>query len=284
MDFSVSTRQKRKLTKHFPRDRALPPQSPKFWAVQKDRYLRQLLIEDIEEETGREVVVYFARLSEGLNHSDADDISEIMEGISGKEIDLIVQTLGGSVDAVEKIISVLRQWNKSYRVIVPNAAKSGGTLIAMSAEKILLGVNSELGPVDPQFFLPDLGPIPCQMIAKDETQTQSMRDRAKSAVTRTRQMANKILSKGMLCGKTCKDIEDVIDKMSSSDTYHSHGAVIDFSEAKDLGLAVEWMEPEDDLWKRVWLLYCCYDHDTKLRGLGKIIEGARNSIQRPPSN
>ena len=229
-------------------------------------------------------MVYFAGFTEGINASDADDLSEIMYGTSGDEVDLIVQTLGGSVDAVEKFISVLRQWKKRYRVIVPNTAKSGGTLIAMSAEKILLGVNSELGPVDSQFFLPEFGSVPCQIIAKDKTQTPIMRSLAESAVERTKQIATKILSEGMLRGKNCKEIKKVIDEVSSSDTYHSHGAVIDFSEAKKLGLAVEWMEPEDDLWKRVWLLYCCYDHDIKARGLGKIIEGARNSIERPPSN
>lgn len=281
--FSVSETPTRKLISQFPRTNALPSQSSKFWAKEKDRYLRQLLIADLEELTGREVVVYFAKLSEGINHSDPDDLSEIIDGLAGDDIDLIIQTPGGLVDAVEKFVTVLRQRGKNYRVIVPSLAKSGGTVIAMSASKILLGVNSELGPIDPQFVMPNLGPVPCQFIADDETQPPVLRSLAKSAVDRMRQLAEKILSEGMLNGKSTAELEDVIQKVSSSDTYNSHGAVIDFSEAESLGLAVEWMKPESDLWRRIWLLYCCYDHDVKLRNIGKITEGAVNSIARPPS-
>jgi membrane-bound ClpP family serine protease len=281
--FSMSKTPTRKLTSQFPRTIALPSQSSKFWAKEKDRYLRQLLIADLEAITRREVVVYFAKLSEGINHSDPDDLSEIIDGLEGDEIDLILQTPGGMVDAVEKFVTVLRQRGKKYRVIVPSLAKSGGTVIAMSAEKILLGVNSELGPIDPQFVMPNLGPVPCQFIADDATQPPVLRSLAKSAVDRMRQLAEKILSEGMLKGKSASDLDNVIKKVSSSDTYNSHGAVIDFSEAQSLGLSVEWMKPEDELWRRIWLLYCCYDHDVKLRSIGKIVEGAVNSIARPPS-
>lgn len=279
----MSEKPSRKLRNQFPRTSSLPSQSSKFWAKEKDRYLRQLLIADIEEQTDRELIVYFARLSEGINHSDPDDISEVIDGITGGSIDLIIQTPGGSVDAVEKFVTVLKQRVKSFRVIVPSLSKSGGTVIAMASEKILLGVNSELGPIDPQFVLPELGPVPCQYIADDETQPPVIRSLAKSAVTRMGQLAEKILSQGMLKGQQPDKITEAKNKLSSSDTYNSHGAVIDFSEAQELGLAVEWMPPEDELWKRVWLLYCCYDHDIKVRGLGKLIEGATNSIARPTS-
>ncbi|WP_432255272.1 SDH family Clp fold serine proteinase [Limimaricola sp. AA108-03] len=273
----------RKLRNQFPRSLALPSQSSKFWAKEKDRYIRQLLIADIEEITGREAVVYFARLSEGINHSDPDDLSEVIDGIETDDIDLIIQTPGGSVDAVEKFVTVLRQRVKSYRVIVPSLAKSGGTVIAMSSEKILFGVTSELGPIDPQFVLPELGPVPCQFIADDQTQPPILRSMAKSAVDRMGQLAEKILSEGMLKDKDPAAIKEVIQKISSSDTYNSHGAVIDFSEAQELGLSVEWLDPNGDLWRRIWLLNCCYDHDVKVSGVGKILEGGNNSIARPVS-
>jgi hypothetical protein len=44
----------------FPRSTELPLQSPLFWVEQKDRYLRQILIRDIEELTKRRLVAYFA--------------------------------------------------------------------------------------------------------------------------------------------------------------------------------------------------------------------------------
>ncbi|WP_213685593.1 hypothetical protein [Roseicyclus sp.] len=279
----MSKSPRKRLSNQFPRTNELPSQSSKFWAKEKDRYLRQLLISDIEEQTGRELVVYFASLSEAINHSDPDDLSEVIDGLTGNTIDLIIQTPGGSVDAVEKFVTVLKSRVASYRVIVPSLAKSGGTVIAMSSEKILLGVNSELGPIDPQFVLPNIGAVPCQFIADDETQQPVIRSLAQSAVARMIQLAEKILSQGMLSSAKPDKVSEVIGKISSSDTYNSHGAVIDFSEAQGLGLSVEWMPAESDLWKRIWLLHCCYDHDLKMRRLGKIIEGVSNSIARPPS-
>jgi hypothetical protein len=61
----------------------------------------------------------------------------------------------------------------------------------------------------------------------------------------------------------------------------SHGAVIDYDEAKSLGVSVSFLKPDDDLWKQLWLLYCMYDYDTKANGIGRIIEGAKFSISRP---
>ena len=45
---------------YFPRGADLPPNSPLFWVENKDRYLRQLLIRDIEQDTNRPLCVYFA--------------------------------------------------------------------------------------------------------------------------------------------------------------------------------------------------------------------------------
>lgn len=274
------TKKHRKLCLQFPRTKGLPSQSSKYWAKEKDRYIRQLLISDIEEVTGREVVVYFFQLPEGIGHTDADDISEIIDGLSTRSIDLIIQTPGGMVDAVEKLVIVLKSRLDSYRVIVPSLAKSGGTVIAMSASEILLGVNSELGPVDPQMFLPNIGPVPCEFVSKDESQPEVVRQMAGSAVERMRALARKILKDGMLSSADDDKLDNVIQKISSSDTYKSHGAVIDFSEAEEIGLAVKWMEPQEELWRLVWLLYCCYDYDAAIKGIGKITEGALNSIAR----
>lgn len=273
----------RKMREHFPRTALLPTQSSKYWAKEKDRYIRQLLITDIEALTGREAIVYFAQLNEGINHTDPDDLSEILEDIQGSSVDLIIQTPGGSVDAIEKFVSVMGHRVKDYRVIVPSWAKSGGTVIAMSASCILLGVNSELGPIDPHMVLPELGQMPCEFIARDESKDQVLRDYADANVKRMRGLAEKILRKGMLKDLKEEELQQTLNKLSSATQYNSHGAVIDFSEAKELGLNVEWMDPKSDLWRAVWLLYCLYDHDTKSSDLGRIVEGAVNSIARPRS-
>jgi len=264
----------------FPRSPLIPSQSPKFWVKEKDRYLRQLLINDIQSATGRPIFVYFAQLDQIINHTDPDDLAEILSGLPGDEADLFIQTPGGNVDATEKLIGILRQRLKSWRVIVPSWAKSAGTVIALSSNEILLGINSELGPIDPQWLANGLN-IPCEILGKDPSQPYHIQQLAQLAVKRMRQLATTLLEKGMMKGKSAQEIEDVLKKISTADGYMSHGAVIDYDEAKSLGLAVSYLKPDDDLWKQLWLLYCMYDYDTKANSIGRIIEGAKFSISRP---
>lgn len=247
---------------------------------EKDRYLRQLLISDIEEITQRPLIVYFAQLDQEIGHSDPDDLSEILSGLSGHEIDLLIHTPGGNVDATEKIISILKQRTRSYRVVVPSWAKSAGTVLALSSEQIVIGVNSELGPIDPQFRTPN-GPVPGEVLAADQGQPFHIRQIAHLAVQRVKMLAKQLLTKGMMCERTEQEINDVLSKISSSSGYLSHGAVIDYNEAVNLGLNVEYLLPDDELWRRIWILYCMYDYDTKQNKLGKIFEGSAYSIARP---
>jgi membrane-bound ClpP family serine protease len=63
----------------------------------------------------------------------------------------MVHTLGGSGETAEKIVEMCRRHcDGEFRVIVPNMAKSAGTLVALGADKIVMGYCSELGPIDPQ--------------------------------------------------------------------------------------------------------------------------------------
>jgi hypothetical protein len=95
------------------------------------------------------------------------------------------------------------------------------------------------------------------------------------------QMANDILARGMMKGADPDVIKNVIEKVSASTGYMSHGAVIDYDEAVALGLSVEFLDADSELWKRIWLLYCLYDYDSRVKNLGRIVEGNRFSISRP---
>jgi hypothetical protein len=273
---------KKVLQSHFPRSSELPTQSPKYWTKEKDRYLRQLLINDIEEITKREFLVYFSQLDQPISAADPDDLSEIISGAKSKHIDLMLQTPGGEVDATEKLVSVLRKSFTSFRVIVPSWAKSAGTVIAISSNEIVMGVNSELGPIDPQF--PVNGNLfPAEILAGDPEFPQHLRDFFSNAVSRTKAMAGEFLRTGMLKGAEPEKIKAILDKISTTNGYLSHGAVIDFDEAKGLGLSVTYLSQDDDLWRRIWLLYCMYDYDMKQKGYGKLFESVKYSIARPRS-
>ena len=108
-----------------------------------------------------------------------------------------------------------------------------------------------------------------------------IRELARLTVERNRVLATDLLTKGMMKGKTEKEISDLIGKISSANGYKSHGAVIDYAEAKAIGLDVEYLDPSGDVWPRIWLLCCMYDYDLKAKNLGKIFEGPSYSIGRP---
>ncbi len=277
---AMTTEETTARTLPFPRSSLMPYQSPKYWVKEKDRYLRQLLISDIQGATGRPLFIYFAQLDQQINHTDPDDLSEILSGIQGEEADFFIQTPGGIVDATEKLIGILRQRLSSWRVVVPSWAKSAGTVIALSSKEIVLGINSELGPIDPQWPANGIN-IPCEILAKDPSQPFHIQQLAQMSVDRMRQLAFNILQSGMMNGRQNQEIDDVLAKLSSAGGYKSHGAVIDYSEAKNLGLSVSFLRPDDNLWKQFWLLYCMYDYDTKASNIGRIIEGEKFSIARP---
>ena len=78
---------------------------------------------------------------------------EVTAGMPGGDLDLILHSPGGSVEAAESIVSYLRSRFSHIRVIVPHLAMSAATMVACAANEIVLGKHSFLGPTDPQFVL-----------------------------------------------------------------------------------------------------------------------------------
>lgn len=125
----------------FPRSSNVPTQSPIFWVGQKDRYLRQLLIRDIEALTGRRLLVYYANrfLGAEINQRDCDYFVELFGDVDGEASDLFIETSGGSTDATEGLVHLIQDLAPDLRVVVPNAAKSNGTLLSLAAKEIVMG-------------------------------------------------------------------------------------------------------------------------------------------------
>ncbi|HWI65681.1 MAG TPA: ATP-dependent Clp protease proteolytic subunit, partial [Symbiobacteriaceae bacterium] len=84
---------------------------------------------------------------------DLNDSEQMMQEIAkagDKPIDLILHTPGGLVIAAEQIARVLNAHKAGITVFVPQYAMSGGTLLAMAADQIVMDQHAMLGPVDPQ--------------------------------------------------------------------------------------------------------------------------------------
>ena len=266
----------------FPRGSELPSQSPLFWVQQKDRYLRQLLISDIEAISSRRLIVYFANRyldNSEINIGDISYINEILGDISDEPTDILLNTSGGQTDATEAIISLLQASLTDFRVVVPHSAKSNGTMICLAAKEIVMGAPSELGPIDPA-----LNGTPTSILAEDVVKQQNfaLHMLALYAIAQTKSLATKLLSDGMMKGRPAAEIEATVQCLASRERFFSHGSTIDHVEATRLGLNVNYLSADDEYWQRIWLLYCMYAHDTAKSGVLKVFESKARSMSVSP--
>jgi ClpP class serine protease len=122
---------------------------------------RQNAIRAVERSQGTRVITMIHRqerrsllgfpVSRYINLEDAQTIiAAIKETPPNKPIDLILHTPGGLVLAAMQIARAVEAHPARVRVIVPVYAMSGGTLIALAANEIVMGEFSVLGPIDPQ--------------------------------------------------------------------------------------------------------------------------------------
>ncbi len=86
--------------------------------------------------------------------SDKDGFIEVTQGLPAGPLDIILHSPGGTLEATESIVSILRDKFSPIRFIIPNIAKSAATMLALSGDEIVMASSSELGPIDPQFNFP----------------------------------------------------------------------------------------------------------------------------------
>ena len=259
----------------FPRSPLLPSQSPLYWVAEKDRYLRQLLIRDIQAQTKRTLIVYFSIWDQRAQIMPGDDIyfNEMLRDVKGTAADLMIETAGGLTDPTEKIAALLRGHISDLRVVVPCRAKSNGTILSLVGHSVVMGPCSELGPADPFIQIAPNNAVPAHYILGAQNSDPIFQQAATDAIKQTRKLARSLLETGMMKGRPSAEIEAVVQALASRDHYHSHGSVIDADEAARLGLNVIRLTTADELWQRFWLLRCMYEHDATRSQTLKLLEG-----------
>lgn len=262
----------------------LPQQTPLFHALEQPRYARQTQIREIEDATGRRLICYIAGPAAVLSGFDVPPFVDLLNDVSsGDGLDLLLHTYGGDIDQAERIVLLCRKvvgQKGSFRVIVPDSAKSAGTLIAVGGDEIVMGPSSELGPIDPQIeittangermarpaqsFLDGLQEI-VQQVGTGQLSSAyfplldkldpALIDFCKKALGRSQTLAEKFLSTYSLKGDP-KKAAVIAAELINVNKYLSHGALIDAEEAQKLGLKVRAYDLKDQLWQRYWRLYC----------------------------
>ncbi len=178
---------------------------------------------------------------------DIQDSEQVLRAIKLTDptvpIDMILHTPGGLVLAAEQIAYALCRHQAKVTVFVPHYAMSGGTLIALAADEIVLDENAVLGPVDPQ-----LGQYPAASILKVveqkdinevDDQTLILADVARKAMSQVKRTVTDILGDRME-----SDLAESLATTLTTGTW-THDYPITVREAKELGLPVSTEMPKE---------------------------------------
>jgi len=283
------------------------PRTPLYRALQSDRYARQEAISSIEKITNRQLLVYEANLwsnRSGLGEEDIQPFGDLLVRLSSKQnFDLLLQSPGGDIDAAEKIVYMCREIGGQFRVIIPEYAKSAATLIALASDQVIMGLASEIGPIDAQLTGPGPGGATFQTsaqafidefdrIKKEVDDTGKLSPAyfplleginlgfirmCRNLMDRSQKFAEKWLKKYMLKDNP-EAAEGLAADLCNVKKWLSHGVVIDADQATLLGVKVKKLSQDDDLWKQIWYLHCCYGVLFRRTPISKIYESTTVSL------
>jgi len=182
-----------------------------------------------------------------VKYIDIHDSEQILRAIrltpKDMPIDLILHTPGGLVLAAEQIANAIKKHPAKVTVMVPHYAMSGGTLLALAADEIIMDESAVLGPVDPQ-----LGDKPAASILKlleqkkyddIDDETLILADVSEKAMKQIRTFVENLLIAKM-DEKAAKTLAKTL-----TEGRWTHDYPISAEEAKELGLNVSTDLPEE---------------------------------------
>ena len=180
---------------------------------------------------------------------DINDSEEVLRAIQMTDddiaLDIVLHTPGGLVLAALQIARAIHEHKGKVTVFVPHYAMSGGTLIALAADEIIMSRHAVLGPIDPQ-----LGQSPAaslikvveqKPIAEIDDQTLIMADVGRKAIAQVKQSASDLLKKRLPADQA----EALADKLSTGTWTHDYPLFA--ATAKEHRLPVSTEMPDDVL-------------------------------------
>jgi len=252
-----------------------------FEALNAGRYHRQEMFRRIQELTGWPLIAYVAGPEALIERADTVYFNDLLYRLPvNTSIDLLLHTPGGDIDAAEKLMSILRLrvGVGRLRVIVPDFAKSAGTLMAIGADSIVMSDTSELGPIDPQVTMTDgngdrtTQSVQAYLDAYAQLSERLQNDPNDLSVqlllnkfeparivhfeavkARAREFAENQL-KRMCPGQGT--YTSIAAKLLDTKQWPSHGQVINADAADKLGININRLPHDDPTWDACWRLYC----------------------------
>jgi ClpP class serine protease len=184
-----------------------------------------------------------------VRYIDINDSEDLLRAIQMTDdaipLDIVLHTPGGLVLAALQIAHAINEHKAKVTVFVPHYAMSGGTLIALAADEIVMSKHAVLGPIDPQ-----IGQQPAaslirvveqKPISEIDDQTLVMADVGRKAIVQLKQSASDILTRRLPADKA-----DALAEKLSTGTW-THDYPLFAATAKELGLSVNTDIPNDVL-------------------------------------
>lgn len=275
-----------------------------------DDTLKQLLqtkLIALEQFLDADVLVYYGNLAPVSANLFAKLIEDLKADATKRDkLYIILTTLGGSAEIVERYVNILRYHYKEVNFIVPDYAYSAGTIFCMSGDSILMDYISVLGPIDPQVpnkdnkYVAALGYLDKinEFIAKAANNTLTkaeliwLKDLDLGEIRsfeQARDLTTDLLKKWLVKYKfknwthhsnnTCVTEEEkqqraieIAQELSDNNKWKSHGKGISIAELSDLKLKIEDYSKEDDLRALIRDYYNTMDEYVRMKSISLFIQ------------
>lgn len=259
--------------------------------------VRRRYLKKVKQITQRNIIAYYSGWLQKPGAPDTavndKDKSGFMLAINKLDkqrgLDLILHTPGGDIAATESLVDYLySMFDKNIRVIVPQISMSAGTMIALSAQEILMGKHSNLGPIDPQ-----MGGLACQAVLDEFEQAKkeirqdpssaklwqviiskyhpTFLGACKQAIEWSEKMVSRWLEVNMCKSKKTK-INEIMKSFTDHRTQKSHARHISKKDCEKLGLNITSLEDNQDLQDAVLTTHHAFMHTFSNTNSVKIIE------------
>lgn len=274
--------------------------TPLFSAQHADRYDRQRLISDYQKTFDVNLIV----LIDQIFAPSTTLLQELLSGLDHmRPLHLVLASPGGDPEVAVRLLRSLQAATPELTIIVPDMAKSAATLMCLGADKILMAPSSDLGPVDPQFYIgqnlvpakeivravqraedrvaavPDSFPLYSSLLAEID---MTIYEAAVTATDRSYgQIEEALRCRGLEPGDAKRLAEDLRGPLVNEST--SHGSTIGPDAALGFGLPVEVADTQGEQWSYIWALWTRYYHlGAWPAGAWRVYEGHTASQILPP--
>lgn len=263
-------------------------------------FVRRKYLKALSSLTGRPVIAYYSgwlqkpgSLAGTLSDDDKNGFMNAIHQLDRQHgLDLILHTPGGDLAATESIIEYLRvMFSKDIRAFIPQMAMSAGTMMACACREIVMGKQSSIGPIDPQFNgIPALGVLEefhnaIEAVKKDpgslpiwriiiERYHPSFIGECQHAINLASEIVTRWLMSGMFEGDS--DAKDKAHKIVMALNNHhdtkTHARHIDILQATNFGLKILPLESDPALQDAVLSVHHAYMHTFANTPAIKIVE------------